>query len=164
MAIVYLGLGSNLGNKHKNLNVAIEEINKRIGSVVSQSDFVVTEPWGFESENSFLNAVICIITNIPPISLLQITQQIERDLGRTNKTSSNYEDRIIDIDILLYDDLRISSPQLTIPHPLMMQRDFVMRPLMQIMEQDHIRFLPKDDNEGCDVQLDINHKTDHVYE
>lgn len=137
---VYLSLGTNLGNKEQNLLTAIAEIGRRIGPIKAQSAFLATEPWGFESENTFLNAAIRIETNLSPIALLDETQQIERDMGRTQKSSANcqlstvnYQDRIIDIDILLYDDLHIDTPRLTIPHPLMQQRDFVLIPLKEIL-------------------------------
>lgn len=137
---VYLSLGTNLGDKEQNLLTAIAEIGRRIGPIKAQSAFLATEPWGFESENTFLNAAIRIETNLSPIALLDETQQIERDMGRTQKSSANcqlstvnYQDRIIDIDILLYDDLHIDTPRLTIPHPLMQQRDFVLIPLKEIL-------------------------------
>ena len=137
---VYLSLGTNLGDKEQNLLTAIAEIGRRIGPIMAQSAFLATEPWGFESENTFLNAAIRIETNLSPIALLDETQQIERDMGRTQKSSANcqrstvnYQDRIIDIDILLYDDLHIDTPRLTIPHPLMQQRDFVLIPLKEIL-------------------------------
>ena len=130
---VYLGLGTNLGDKEANLKAAIEEIRKRVGEVTSLSAFHASEPWGFQSENSFLNAVCCVSTELSPIDVLHITQEIERELGRLKKSIDGlYSDRLIDIDILLYDDLRIATPELTIPHPLMGQRDFVMIPLREI--------------------------------
>jgi 2-amino-4-hydroxy-6-hydroxymethyldihydropteridine diphosphokinase len=133
MHIVYLGLGTNLGDKKANLEMAVEAINKRIGRVVSLSAFYATEPWGFESENSFLNAVCSVETSLLPFELLRATQQIERESGRKKKTvDGSYSDRILDIDILLYDDLRLETPDLKIPHPLMEQREFVMVPLKEI--------------------------------
>ena len=130
---VYLGLGSNLGDKEWNLSEAIRLIGEKVGEVWRQSSFIETEPWGFESENRFLNAVILCQTTKTPREVLEITQQIERDMGRRQKSVSiGYADRTIDIDILLYDDLTIDEPDLTIPHPLMYQRDFVMRPLKEI--------------------------------
>ena len=136
---VYLGLGSNLGDCRKNLERVIRLIGDRVGQVTRQSSFIETEPWGFESPNKFLNAVILCETMKTPREVLQLTQQIERDMGRKKKTSLNsklsslnYSDRPIDIDILLYDDLTIDEPDLKIPHPLMQQRDFVMRPLNEI--------------------------------
>ena len=137
---VYLGLGSNLGDKVWNLQEAIRLIGERIGLVTRQSSFLETEPWGFESENRFLNAVILCETEKTPREVLLLTQQIERDLGRTKKSTSlltpsllpSYQDRTVDIDILLYDDLTVDEPDLKIPHPLMHERDFVMIPLKEI--------------------------------
>ena len=132
---VYLSLGSNLGNKEQNLTSAISEIGRRIGDITAQSAFLETEPWGFDSDHSFLNAAVCVETELSPHDLLHATQQIERDLGRKQKSEQGmYHDRIIDIDILLYDDLHIQTPELTIPHPLMQQRDFVLIPLKEIMK------------------------------
>lgn len=135
MHIVYLGLGTNLGDKKANLEMAIEEISKRVGKVVSLSAFYATEPWGFESENSFLNAVCCVETSLLPFELLRVTQKIESDLGRKKKSiGGNYSDRILDIDILLYDELQLETPDLKIPHPLMEKREFVMIPLKEIKD------------------------------
>lgn len=130
---VFIGLGSNLGDKVWNLQETIRLISERVGAVVRQSSFLETEPWGFESENTFVNAVICCETEKTPREVLVLTQQIEREMGRTRKSSSGgYSDRPIDIDILLYDNLTVDEPDLKIPHPLMHQRDFVMIPLEEI--------------------------------
>ena len=135
---VYLGLGSNLGDCRKNLERAIRMIGDKVGRVLRQSSFIETEPWGFESEHKFMNAVILRETIKTPRELLLLTQQIERDMGRTKKSVNGksvnveYADRPIDIDILLYDDLIVDEPDLKIPHPLMHERDFVMIPLNEI--------------------------------
>ena len=137
---VYLGLGSNLGDCRENLERAIRLIADRVGAVTRQSSFIETEPWGFESENRFLNAVILCETTQTPREVLRLTQQIERDMGRRKVVGGGltvdgqriYSDRIVDIDILLYDDLTVDEPDLKIPHPLMHQRDFVMIPLNEI--------------------------------
>ena len=131
---VYFSLGSNLGDKKQNLSTAIKLMEEQIGVLVRQSAFLATEPWGFHSDNSFVNAAICMDTELDPFEVLERTQKIEREMGRTIKsTNGEYHDRIIDIDILLYDDLKINTPRLTIPHPLMEQRDFVMIPLREIL-------------------------------
>jgi 2-amino-4-hydroxy-6-hydroxymethyldihydropteridine diphosphokinase len=130
---VYLGLGTNLGDKEANLKAALEEIAKRVGEITSQSAFYASEPWGFESDNLFLNAVCGVCTELSPEETLRTTQEIERTLGRLKKSVNGvYSDRIIDIDILLFDDLQINTPELTIPHPLMWERDFVKIPLKEI--------------------------------
>ncbi len=138
---VYLSLGSNLGDKEKNIYTAVEKIKEKIGPVERQSSLLVTEPWGFESGNCFVNCCVCLHTTLTPKRLLCATQRIEREMGRTHKSSFvkngkphvEYHDRIIDIDILLYDDLTVDTPTLKIPHPLMRERDFVMIPLREIM-------------------------------
>ena len=136
----YLGLGSNLGDAEENIHTACRLVAERIGKIRQQSDIYRTEPWGFQSDNTFANAVIWIETAMKPQDLLAATQQIERLMGRTEKTlhrngKAYYQDRIIDIDILLYDDLTVDEPNLKIPHPLMRQRDFVMTPLRQLTDK-----------------------------
>jgi 2-amino-4-hydroxy-6-hydroxymethyldihydropteridine diphosphokinase len=129
----YLGLGTNLGDKEANLRAAVHEIQTRIGEVTSLSSFYATEPWGFTSPNTFLNAACAVLTTLTPGQLLQATQAIERDLGRTRKSVAHqYADRVIDIDILLYGSEEVHLPGLDIPHPLMHERDFVMKPLREI--------------------------------
>ena len=133
MATLYLSLGTNLGDRQNNLSLALELIGHEVGTVVSASDVIETEPWGFNSSNRFLNMVTKVETDMQPLEVLHATQEIERKLGRSKKTAGGeYHDRLIDIDILLYDDLVMNTPELTIPHPLMYQREFVMKPLAQI--------------------------------
>ena len=143
---VYLGLGSNLGDREEHIRKAIALIGENIGLVIRQSSLIETEPWGFESANKFLNGVILVETSLTPRQLLKATQKIERELGKRRKhatrrsplnsqfsiLNSQFKDRPIDIDILLYDDLTVDEPDLKIPHPLMHERDFVMIPLNEI--------------------------------
>ena len=135
---VYLGLGSNIGDRRQCIADAIRLISERVGTVLRQSSLIETEPWGFNSENRFLNGVILCETSLTPRQVLKATQKIERALGRRQKSVAadtdvpDYHDRPIDIDILLYDDLSVDEPDLKIPHPLMYERDFVMIPLNEI--------------------------------
>ena len=142
---VYLGLGSNLGDRRRNIAEAVRLISERVGEVARQSTLIETKPWGFLSQNSFLNGVVLCLTDKSPREVLNLTQQIERDLGKRKEHATKrcqkgkgklpnceYADRPIDIDILLYDDLTVDEPDLKIPHPLMHQRDFVMIPLREI--------------------------------
>lgn len=132
--MVYLGLGTNLGDKQKNLNDAIRMLENLVGEVEKVSSVIETEPEGFKSDNMFLNAVVKVRTALSPFELLDITQDVEKSLGRKEKSSNGiYHDRVIDIDILLYDDINISTPRLVIPHPRMTQREFVMTPLAEIL-------------------------------
>lgn len=132
MALVYLGLGTNIGNKRKNMVTAAALLAERAGDVLSLSSFYETEPWGFASENTFLNAALELETACSPMELLHLTQQIEREMGRTQKSDGSYHDRIIDIDILLYGNEVVHHEDLVVPHPLMQQRLFVMQPLAEI--------------------------------
>jgi 2-amino-4-hydroxy-6-hydroxymethyldihydropteridine diphosphokinase len=129
----YLGIGTNLGDRAENLTRAAALISEQVGTVLACSSFMETAPWGFTSDNHFLNAVLAVDTALSPHELLRVTQSIERELGRLHKTiDGNYSDRIIDIDILLYEDLTIVSEELTIPHPYILMRDFVYLPLGEI--------------------------------
>lgn len=134
MHTVYLSLGSNLGDRKATMRRAIGLLNERAGSVDRQSSFIETEPWGFESTNKFLNMCVRLLTTLSPEQLLLATKQIERELGRTQKSvDGQYHDRPIDIDILMYDDVHIDSDDLTLPHPHMQEREFVMKPLREIL-------------------------------
>ena len=131
---VYLGLGTNLGDEEENIGEAVRRIGELIGTVECQSTLLVSEPWGFESENTFVNAALRCSTELEPMDVLEKTQEIERAMGRTQKSvDGQYHDRIIDIDILMYDDLHIDTKTLKLPHPLMKERDFVMIPLEEVL-------------------------------
>ena len=133
MLRLFLGFGSNLGSKKENILNAYSEIEKRIGKIISRSAFYITNPEGFESENYFLNSACEVECKIDIYSALAETQFIEKQIGRTSKSKNGiYSDRIIDIDILLADDLIIDTPELTIPHPLLHKRRFVLEPLAEI--------------------------------
>ncbi|MDD4922941.1 MAG: 2-amino-4-hydroxy-6-hydroxymethyldihydropteridine diphosphokinase [Bacteroidales bacterium] len=132
MAIVYFGLGSNLGQKENFLRLAILEIEKQIGHIMARSAFFESAPWGFDSPHSFINACVAVETTLNPHECLYATKDIERRLGRAEKTSEGYKDRVIDIDILFYEQLLIEEENLTIPHPLLHQRLFVLNPLAEI--------------------------------
>ena len=130
-----MSLGANLGDRESNIKLAIQQISELIGPVVRQSALLETAPWGFSSANTFINAAVCRQTSLSPRKVLKATQDIERTLGRTQKsTDGQYHDRPIDIDILLYDDLHVNEPDLVIPHPHMNERQFVLQPLSEIIE------------------------------
>lgn len=134
MHTVYLGLGSNLGDRNHAIECAVRLIGERVGRVARVSSLIRTAPWGFESDNEFVNAAVCVETSLSPRDVLAVTQAIERDMGRAVKSRDGcYHDRTIDIDILIYDDIRVDEPDLKIPHPFMHERDFVMIPLREIM-------------------------------
>ncbi len=128
-----LSLGSNLGDKEDNIREAISLINKKIGSVVKTSSLYYTEPFGFVSENKFVNIVIEVKTNLAVYRVLKITQKIEKMMGRIQKSKNGiYHDRIIDIDIIFYSDKKINSSKLIIPHPRIREREFVLKPLLEL--------------------------------
>lgn len=130
---VYFSLGSNLGDRAQLLEKALTLLNKEIGNLVSRSSFYETEPWGFSSNHPFLNACCLCETKLSPLEVLHRTQQIEKELGRKRKSKNKkYHDRPIDIDLLLCDDLNINTKELTIPHPFMQERRFVLEPLKEI--------------------------------
>ena len=140
MALVYLGLGSNLGDGKSNLDCALALLNKEAGAVKAVSTYMESEPWGFVSEHRFTNAVCAIETTFGPVELLECTQSIERQMGRTGKRlpGESYKDRVIDIDILWFDvtpeqpeGIRVQSERLQLPHPLIRERDFVAGPLQE---------------------------------
>lgn len=134
--IAYLSLGSNLGDRHATMQSAILLLGKQAGTVDRVSSAIETEPWGFKSANKFLNMCVRITTTLSPEQLLATTKNIELQLGRTTKSvNGQYHDRPIDIDILTYDDLHINTPSLTLPHPHMHERDFVMIPLREILDK-----------------------------
>jgi 2-amino-4-hydroxy-6-hydroxymethyldihydropteridine diphosphokinase len=133
MAIAYLCLGSNLGEKKKQITGALALLGERAGSISAFSDFFETASWGYQSSNPYLNAAVQLETLLSPLELLTVTEQIERELGRTAKSKDrNYADRTIDIDILMYGELILQSPDLILPHPFMHQRLFVLQPLAGI--------------------------------
>jgi 2-amino-4-hydroxy-6-hydroxymethyldihydropteridine diphosphokinase len=142
MAKVYLGLGSNVGDRAGYLTKARDLILTHVGEIILESSIMETESWGFKSD-PFLNQVILIETFLEPLDLLTQLNLIEKELGRYEKTvrSENhieYHDRTIDIDILIYEELKWESEQLTLPHPNMNKRDFVMIPLAEIADPELI--------------------------
>ncbi len=136
---VYLSLGTNLGNRRENIREAIRKIEEQVGVVTRQSALYETKPWGFSTPNEFINACVLVETELVPRQLLEATQRIEKEMGRTLKSVDGaYHDRIIDIDILMYDDIKVDEPDLKLPHPLMEERDFVMMPLREIWKDGNI--------------------------
>ena len=141
MTSLYLSLGSNLGDRKANLEKAVSLLEERLGApAAAVSSMLETEPWGYESANPFLNACVRFdldeqATRARAREILAVCKGIENDMGRIQRApGEGYKDRIIDIDILLFGRLRMKTKTLTIPHPLMKQRDFVMIPLKEITE------------------------------
>jgi 2-amino-4-hydroxy-6-hydroxymethyldihydropteridine diphosphokinase len=128
---VYLGIGTNLGDREKNLRDSIVKIEKHIGRVLRSSPVYETAPWGFDAENDFLNIVAEVETSLSPDEIMKQILMIESTLGR-DRDQDRYSSRVIDIDILLYDDLVIDQKGLKVPHRLMHERRFVLVPLCEI--------------------------------
>jgi len=128
--VVFLGLGSNLGDRKVNLEAALEELKRNGISVLKTSSFMETDPVGGPKQPKFLNAVAKVQTSLSAEALLQTALAIEQKLGRVRCEKNG--PRTIDIDILLYDNAVIKTPTLTIPHPRMWEREFVMGPLKEI--------------------------------
>jgi len=133
LAKAILLLGSNLGDRQLLLQTAIQQIELEAGHIQSISSIYETAPWGTQSQNGYLNQAVCIETNSTPFELLATLQKIEIDLGRTRNI--RWEDRVIDIDILLYENEIINSPTLTIPHPEMQNRKFALVPVCEIASE-----------------------------
>ncbi len=134
---VYIGLGSNLGDREEIIAQAIAQIGKQIGSIAATSSLYTTEPWGYESTHPFCNAVIAVDTELSPDKLLLATQAIEREQGSNihRDSEGNYIDRTLDLDILDYDGIILETPSLTLPHPRMHLREFVLAPLAEITSE-----------------------------
>ena len=131
MSEIYLALGSNLGDRQHNLNEAVNQLKEHNIQLITASSIIETDPIGGpESQGKFLNQVVQAQTQLSPHELLKTCKKIEQNMGR-EKTVRNGP-RIIDIDILLYDNIRINSEELTIPHPRMWEREFVLKPLREI--------------------------------
>jgi 2-amino-4-hydroxy-6-hydroxymethyldihydropteridine diphosphokinase len=130
MAIVYLSIGSNLGDREKNLSRAIEILEKQGIFVRKRSSLYETEPWGEKNQPLFLNMALEIETELKPQELLRVVKNVEIEAGR--ERSYKWGPRIIDLDILLYNHIIVNEETLKIPHPLMHERDFVLRPLDEI--------------------------------
>ena len=136
MQKVFLSLGSNLKNKLLNIKNALEQINKNIGKIVEVSKYYETEPWGFNTNDWFVNIAVEIETHYNAEILLQKLQEIEKNLGRKQKSNkSGYSSRIIDIDILFYENLIIEKDFLQIPHKHLHKRIFVLKPLNDIASE-----------------------------
>lgn len=130
---IYILLGSNIGKREEFLRSAIDNITLRIGSLVSSSSIYSTAPWGFKSENYFLNQAICVESDLEFDSIMNILLSIEKELGRKRDVSlETYSSRNIDLDIVMIDNRVWSSDILQVPHPRMTERRFVLEPLNEI--------------------------------
>jgi 2-amino-4-hydroxy-6-hydroxymethyldihydropteridine diphosphokinase len=138
MQDLIIGLGSNLGDRRKNIESAIGLIRERVGQVVGESELIETEPWGYSSENWYLNGAIRVAIDpelfperrVDPGAVLLVLQAIEAEFGRIR--TGVYADRTIDIDILFFGDQVLDEPGLIVPHPKLHERDFILASLMEL--------------------------------
>ena len=130
MSIVHISIGSNLGNRQENCLKALDLLSARGIIITKQSSLYETEPWGVENQPKFINMAAEVATELGPLKLLETLKSVEEEMGR--KESFRWGPRVIDLDVLFYDDLVMDSPDLKIPHPLLHERAFVLRPLAEI--------------------------------
>ncbi len=130
MSTAYIGIGSNLGSREENCKRALALLSKNGVRVSRHSSMIETKPWGFREQPNFINMAVEIETDLGPHELLKLLKKIEDGMGR--KPSVRMGPRVIDLDILIYDDLLVKTPELEIPHPWIKDRDFVLRPLAEI--------------------------------
>lgn len=128
----FLLLGGNVGEKKKTMESALKTIGSNIGALIKKSSFYHSEPWGFRSDDSFLNVVVLVKTEKLPHEILELILEIESTFGRKRSGSIGYESRTLDIDILFYDKLIVETENLCIPHPRLHQRRFTLEPLNEI--------------------------------
>ncbi|MCF8304266.1 MAG: 2-amino-4-hydroxy-6-hydroxymethyldihydropteridine diphosphokinase [Bacteroidales bacterium] len=150
-------LGGNLGDRLNLLKETSGLIQKKIGRIEQSSSVYETEPWGFEHENPFLNKVLLVNTGLAPFSLLDIMLEIEAQMGR-KRSKSGYEARVMDIDLLFYNNTVIHTQRLSIPHPYLHKRRFTLVPLVEIVPEWFHPVLNKTVKEllaECDDELDV---------
>lgn len=139
MPLVHLNIGSNKGDRIGYINRAVALIASKAGKITAVSQPVDSDPWGYESDSRFINIGLNLDTMLPPTLLLDLLQEIERTISPDphRNPDGSYRDRSIDIDIIIYEGVEMSTPRLTLPHPRMFQRDFVKIPLRQIWDKPY---------------------------
>lgn len=151
---IFLGLGSNLGNREENLSTAQKLIEEKVGKICSKSSIYETAAWGITEQNAFFNQVIEVQTSFSPSAVLHLVLKIEKDMGRIREIK--WGERSIDIDILYYNNEIISTENLTVPHPFIQERKFVLVPLCEIapafihpkLKQTNLELLKKCQDSG----------------
>ncbi|MEA1877714.1 MAG: 2-amino-4-hydroxy-6-hydroxymethyldihydropteridine diphosphokinase [Bacteroidota bacterium] len=131
MSDLLIGIGGNQGNRVDNLKKIRGRIDKQLGKILKESPLIESEPWGFDSDNWFLNQVVLLKCKLEPRAILKIIHEIEAEFGR--ERSPEYADRLVDIDVLFYGGIILNDSELQIPHPRLHKRLFVMKPLVELM-------------------------------
>lgn len=162
----YLLLGSNLGNKHHNIDKALQWITEDIGTIVTSSSRYITDPWGEKEQEEFVNMAVQVSSSKEPEDVLSLIQAIEKKAGR--KETSHWGPRILDIDILYCDDIILNKEYLTIPHPGIYERNFVLIPMIEIAGDmtDPVKQMTLDElyekcTDTCEVYLWENNESPH---
>lgn len=134
MATAYINLGSNIGDRRSTIERAVAAIEADLGVRARRSQWVESEPWGFDSPNRFVNLGIAVDIDLEPIELLRRLQTVEKSIDPSSHRDAEgrYIDRVIDIDLIAVDHLVVDTPELTLPHPRMKERPFVMGPLLEL--------------------------------
>ena len=158
---VVISIGTNLGNKIDNVRIALEQITK-LSDIEFKSKIYLSEPWGFESKNSFLNMAVLVKTSFQPKELLMELKKIENEMGRQKKVKNEYEDRIIDLDILIFDQKKINSNELIVPHPRIRTRKFSILVLKDLFHNQRIPVLNNTADEMLQkkltiIQIEVHH-------
>ncbi|MCK5821161.1 MAG: 2-amino-4-hydroxy-6-hydroxymethyldihydropteridine diphosphokinase [Bacteroidales bacterium] len=131
MSDLVLGIGGNQGNRVENLKNIRNQIENHLGEVLKESTLIESEPWGFDSENWFLNQIVLVECEMEPKAILTVIHEIESEFGRVR--TAEYADRLVDIDILFYNGLIVNDLDLQVPHPRLHKRLFILKPLAEIM-------------------------------
>ena len=147
-----ISLGSNLGNKKNNLDIAINLIGK-FSSIITKSHIYYSEPWGYQSNHSFLNMGMMVRTKLEPLDFLKKLKDIEMKMGRPPKKKDTYEDRLIDLDILIFGNFKINQKELVIPHPKIKERKFSLLILKDIFGN---KYIPELDNSVDEMLMICN--------
>lgn len=130
--LIYIGVGTNLGDRLGHIRMAKKELISHGIEVIRTASVYETQPWGFESEDLFFNTVFECRSSMGPLDCLKTLQFVEKKIGRSRTPGSGYESRIIDLDILLFKDQQITLPELTVPHPYISERQFVIIPMNEL--------------------------------
>jgi 2-amino-4-hydroxy-6-hydroxymethyldihydropteridine diphosphokinase len=141
--LIYIGVGTNIGNRLRNIEIALDELKAFDITIIRTASIYETEPWGFETNNLFLNTVFECSSPMEAMDCLKALQFVEKKMGREKSAGLVYESRIIDLDILLFKNQQIQLPELIIPHPYITERQFVIQPLLELVKNTHFDYLPK---------------------